>query len=342
MKLKGLRYFFVILIIAVQALGLNGVSSAESLIGDVNGDNDVNSIDYALMRSFLLGTIEDFPVEDGMWSADTNGDGEINSIDFGLMRKYILGMIKVFLKTEIPTQTQIISPTPITTPTPKATSEVSPNSTEPYPDWDKVRTGYATYTGSGYEGGIALLDPIPADMEIVAVNKPELNSYNVQSALSGAYIEITGPKGATVAYVTDCYTEAFEGALDLCRISCDKIGDTNVPGGKIPLTWRVIEAPITGKFTYRILPASSKWWLALQVRNHKYPVMKLEYFNNGEWTEVTKDRCNYFAIRNLNASILEIRITDIRGKVVTDVLDIPEDTEDGCFIPGNVQFPGEM
>lgn len=329
MKLKGLRYFFVILIIAVQVLGLSGISSANSQIGDVNGDNDVNSIDYALMRSFLLGTIDDFPIEDGMWSADTNGDQEINSIDFGLMRKYILGMIKVFPKTN--------SPTP--TPTPKVTSEASPNSTEPYPDWDKVRTGYATYTGSGYEGGIALLDPIPADMEIVAVNKPELNSYGVQSALSGAYIEITGPKGTTVAYVTDCYTEAFEGALDLCRISCDKIGDTNVPGGKIPLTWRVVEAPITGNFTYRILPASSKWWLALQVRNHKYPVMKLEYFNNGEWIDVTKDRCNYFAIRNLSSTTLEIRITDIRGKVVTDVIDIPEALEDGCFIPGNVQFP---
>lgn len=314
MNLKGLRSFFVILIIAVQALGLSSISLAKSQVGDLNGDNDVNSIDYALMRSFLLGTIDDFPIEDDLWSADTSGDGEINSIDFGLMRKFILGMIKVF-------------------------PETSPNDTEPYPDWDKVREGYATYTGTGYEGGIALLDPIPDDMEIVAVNKPELNSYGVQSALSGAYIEITGPKGTTVAYVTDCYTEAFEGALDLCRISCDKIGDTNVPGGRIPLSWRVIEAPIVGNFTYRILPASSKWWLALQVRNHKYPVMKLEYFNDSEWIDVTKDRCNYFAIRNINSNTLKVRITDIRGKVVTDVIEIPENTEDGCFIPGNIQFP---
>lgn len=333
MKLKGLKSFFVILIIAVQALGLSNISLAKSQIGDLNGDNDVNSIDYALMRSFLLGTIKDFPIEDDMWSADTSGDGEINSIDFGLMRKFILGMIKVFPKTDSS------APTPTTISTPADTSETSPIITEPYPDWDKVREGYATYTGSGYEGGIALLDPIPEDMEIVAVNKPELNSYGVQSALSGAYIEITGPKGTTVAYVTDCYTEAFEGALDLCRISCDKIGDTNVPGGRIPLSWRVIEAPIVGNFTYRILPASSKWWLALQVRNHKYPVMKLEYFNDSEWIDVTKDRCNYFAIRNINSNTLKVKITDIRGKVVTDVIEIPENTEDGCFIPGNIQFP---
>lgn len=319
MILKRLKYICFILIIAVQVLMISGISLAKSQIGDVNGDNNVNSIDYAFMRSFLLGKIDDFPVQDDMLAGDTNKDGEINSIDFGLMRKYILGMIEEF---------------------PTITSEVSSN-TEPYPGWDKVRTGYATYTGTGYEGGIALLDPIPSDMEIVAVNKPELNSYGVESALSGAYVEITGPKGTTVAYVTDCYTEAFEGALDLCGISCDKIGDTNVLGGRIPLTWRVIEAPITGNFIYRIIPASSKWWLALQVRNHKYPVMKLEYLNEGEWAEVTKDRCNYFAIRNLNSNTLEIRITDIRGKVVTDVIEIPEDTEDGCFIPGNVQFPEE-
>jgi expansin (peptidoglycan-binding protein) len=334
------KVFSAILIIVVQALVVSGISSAKSLVGDVNGDNNINSFDYALMRSFLLGKIDDFPVQDGMWSADTNGDEEINSIDFGLIRKYILGMIDVFPKTVSPTSTQIISPTPISTPTPTITSEASPN-TEPYPGWDRVRTGYATYTETGYVGGIALLDPIPEDMEIVAVNKPDLNSYGVQSALAGAYIEITGPKGTTVAYVTDCYTEALEGALDLCGISCDKIGDKNVLGGRIPLTWRVIEAPITGNFTYRIIPASSKWWLALQIRNHKYPVMKLEYFNDGEWIDVEKDRCNYFAIRNLTSNTLKIRVTDIRGKVVTDVIEIPEDTEDGCFIPGNVQFPEE-
>ena len=67
--------------------------------------------------------------------------------------------------------------------------------------------------------------------------------------------------------------------------------------------------------------------------------MKLEYFNDSEWIDVTKDRCNYFAIRNINSNTLKVRITDIRGKVVTDVIEIPENTEDGCFIPGNIQFP---
>ena len=312
MNLKRLKYFSVILLITLQTLGFNAISSAQIQVGDVNGDNNVNSIDFALIRSFLLKTIDAFPVQDALFAGDTDGDGSINSIDFALMRQYLLGIIKAFPKSD----------------------------NEPYPQWDKVRTGYATYTGSGYEGGIALLDPIPLDMEIAAVNKPEFNSYGVQAALAGAYLEVTGPKGTTVVYVTDCYTEAFEGALDLCRISCDKLGDTNVLGGKINLTWRIVAAPITGNFTYRILPASSKWWLAIQVRNHKYPVMKMEYYNDGEWINLPKDRCNYFVINNLNTSTPKIRITDIRGKVVTDVVDsIPEDPGDGLLIPGSVQFP---
>jgi len=330
MCVKKAKFFSVIIIITAQVLVFSSITSAKLQVGDVNGDNDVNSIDFALMRSFLLKNINRFPVEDSLWVGDTDGDGSINSIDFAFMRQYLLGLIKVFPKNKTAT------PTPVTTPTPSASQNIN----EPYSEWDKVRSGYATYTGSGYEGGIALLDPIPDDMEIAAVNKPEFNSYGVQAALAGAYLEVTGPNGTTLVYVTDCYTEALEGALDLCRISCDKLGNTNVPGGKIDLTWRIVAAPISGNFEYKVLTGSSKWWLALQVRNHKYPVMKMEYYSNGEWIDLPKERCNYFVIKNLDTSTPKIRITDIRGEVVTDIVDsIPNDPGDGCFITGNVQFP---
>lgn len=307
MRLKRFKYFVLVLAVAIQASVYISVWAASSKVGDLNGDNLVNSTDYSLMKRFLLDIIDDFPVEDES-VGDINVDGRINSTDYALLRRIILG--------------------------------ISQKNDEPYPEWDKIRKGYCTYTGTGYVGGIALLDPIPEDMEIAAVNKPEFNSYGVQAALAGAYLEITGPKGTTVCYATDCYTEAFEGALDLCRISCDKLGDTNVPGGKIDLEWRIIASPNDGNFTYRVLPATSKWWMAIQVRNHKYPLMKMEYYDNGNWIDLPKDRCNYFVIKNLNTSTPRIRLTDIRGKVVEDVIDsIPEDTVEGCFIPGNVQFP---
>lgn len=64
--------------------------------GDVSGDGNINSIDYALMRSYLLGIINFFPVENEIIVSDINGDGNFNSLDFAFLRSYLLGMIKYF------------------------------------------------------------------------------------------------------------------------------------------------------------------------------------------------------------------------------------------------------
>ncbi len=59
--------------------------------GDINGDGNVNSIDFALLKLHLLGST---PITgDGLSRADVNGDGNVNSIDFGLIKQYLLGMI---------------------------------------------------------------------------------------------------------------------------------------------------------------------------------------------------------------------------------------------------------
>jgi expansin len=312
----------MVLTLVFFSIGSFPVAAADFKCGDVNGDNTIDSADYTVLRQYLLGKIADFPSTGGKLAADICFDGEIDSGDFTTLRKYLLEQIKV-----IPYY-------------PEGTTTPAPTKNQPYPGWDRVHTGYATCTGTGFEAGISLLDPIPTTMEITAVNKPEMNDYGVDSALSGAYIEVTGPKGSTVVYVTDCYTEAGPGALDMCRASCDKVGDTNVLGGKIDISWRVIAAPTTGNFVYRIIPGSSMYWLALQVRNHKYPVMKMEYYENGEWIALTKDRCNYFPLRNLTSTTLKLRITDIRGEVVTDDIELTTiDKENGNFIDGNTQFP---
>lgn len=72
--------------------------AAEGLVGDVNGDGKVNSVDFGYMRMYLLGMIKDFPVDDDLRAGDLNGDDRINSIDFGYFRSYLLGMIKEFPK----------------------------------------------------------------------------------------------------------------------------------------------------------------------------------------------------------------------------------------------------
>jgi hypothetical protein len=63
---------------------------------DVNGDDAVDSIDFALYKMYLLKSITEFPVTDGEKRADLDGDGEINAIDFALVKKYLLGIIEKF------------------------------------------------------------------------------------------------------------------------------------------------------------------------------------------------------------------------------------------------------
>lgn len=65
------------------------------IVGDVNHDNSFNSIDFALLRSKLLGIkLPENSFYDN--EADVNGDGNVNAIDFAIMRQRLLGIISKF------------------------------------------------------------------------------------------------------------------------------------------------------------------------------------------------------------------------------------------------------
>ena len=57
-------------------------------IGDLNGDGDINSLDFANLRSYLLRSNLTF---EQLAAADLNGDGYVNSLDIGIFRGYLLG-----------------------------------------------------------------------------------------------------------------------------------------------------------------------------------------------------------------------------------------------------------
>ena len=60
------------------------------LMGDLDGNGNYNSLDFALMRAYLLGKVKDL-TERQMKVADVNCDGRVDSIDFAIMRQVILG-----------------------------------------------------------------------------------------------------------------------------------------------------------------------------------------------------------------------------------------------------------
>ena len=57
--------------------------------GDVNYDGEINSVDYILVKRFVIGN---YYIQGGrIFFADVNNDYKINAVDYLLMKKYITG-----------------------------------------------------------------------------------------------------------------------------------------------------------------------------------------------------------------------------------------------------------
>ncbi|MHB8061939.1 MAG: dockerin type I domain-containing protein, partial [Ruminiclostridium sp.] len=74
----------------VKVYGKEQSEGAEILYGDLNNDGQVNAIDFALLKKYLLGMGEDGI---SLKNADINEDGAVNSIDYANLRLYLLGKI---------------------------------------------------------------------------------------------------------------------------------------------------------------------------------------------------------------------------------------------------------
>lgn len=56
------------------------------MFGDVNSDGKINSIDFAVLKKYLLGRTEAIELT----AADMNNDEKVNSMDFAILKKYLL------------------------------------------------------------------------------------------------------------------------------------------------------------------------------------------------------------------------------------------------------------
>lgn len=67
------------------------IVNPDKKLGDVNDDGDINALDFAALKQYLLSG-----KEINMDNADVNKDGDVNAIDFAKVKQYLLGTITEF------------------------------------------------------------------------------------------------------------------------------------------------------------------------------------------------------------------------------------------------------
>ena len=176
-----------------------------------------------------------------------------------------------------------------------------------------LHTGIATYyyaDGSGACG----FDPSPNDLMVAAMNAEEYSN----AAYCGAYVQVNGAKGSVIVRIVDLCPECKAGHLDLSREAFAAIDD--LVKGRVPITWRIVSPNIAGPIAYHFKDGSNQWWTAVQIRNHRNPIAKSEYWNGSQWVNVARLFYNFFVQTNPGMGVgpYTFRVTDLYGNTLTD------------------------
>jgi len=194
-----------------------------------------------------------------------------------------------------------------------------------------THSGEGTYYGATGQGACSF--DASADRMVAAMNHTDYAG----SAACGEYVTVTGPIGSVTVRITDVCPECAAGDIDLSAEAFAKIADPMA--GRVPITWQVIAAELSGPVQYRYKEGASRYWTAIQVRNHRLPIAKLEILpsDSSSWIEVARTDYNYFVHATAIASgALHVRITASTGAVLQDTL--PE-SQGGLLVEGMAQFP---
>lgn len=181
------------------------------------------------------------------------------------------------------------------------------------PNTNPIHAGIATYYDATGAGACSF-DPSPGDLMVAAMNAEEYDN----AAVCGAQVRVIGAKGSITVRIVDLCPECKAGHLDLSREAFALIDD--VPKGRVPINWQVISPPLTGPIVYHFKEGSNQWWTAVQVRNHRNPIARLEFQNGaGNWINVPRTSYNYFVqTSGMGVGPHAFRVTDLYGNVLTD------------------------
>ena len=194
----------------------------------------------------------------------------------------------------------------------------------------ELKAGIATYYDATGEGSCSF--DKSKDLDVVALNFPEF----AKSMSCGTCLRVQGAKGEVVVRVVDSCPGCEQGHLDLSESAFEKI-DEKVKG-RVKITYQKVACNVSGNMSYRFKEGSSQYWTAIQVRNHRIPITKLEVKKDGAYVDFPRTDYNYF-VNTKGAGkqdTLAIRITAEDGQVVEDT--IGGGIVAGKTSPGAVQF----
>jgi expansin (peptidoglycan-binding protein) len=179
----------------------------------------------------------------------------------------------------------------------------------------EVVQGIATYYDTADGSGNCGFDPTPNDLDVAAF---DLDDY-AGSAACGECVRVTGPKGTVTVRIVDSCPPCDHHHLDLSPSAFAKIADT--AAGRVDITYQAVACNVMGNLAYHFKDGSSQYWTAIQVRNHRIPVAKLELEKAGAFVEVKREDYNYFVDPSgAGGGAVHVRVTGTGGSTVDDVL----------------------
>ncbi|WP_342609959.1 expansin EXLX1 family cellulose-binding protein [Vibrio tritonius] len=181
---------------------------------------------------------------------------------------------------------------------------------------ETTHTGKGTFYGYGGGGNCSF--PVPdSSIYTAAMNKTDYN--NSQACGGFAQVTNTDTNQTVIVRIDDQCPECAKGSIDLDQKAFAQIAA--IETGIIPISWHYIADPNDKNMKLYFKEGSSQWWTGIQVRDHKYPITKLEYRISGSgesFTEVTRQPYNYF-VKNDGFGVgpYDFRITDSKGQKLT-------------------------
>ncbi|RPA79866.1 hypothetical protein BJ508DRAFT_362929 [Ascobolus immersus RN42] len=210
------------------------------------------------------------------------------------------------------------TPSPTSTWTPQPTPQPTSPSNPTLPTrLNQAVSGTAQQGATNVEGGACSYAgyTLPAGLQPI-----QLSTLNWNRALyCGACVQVTHATNgrSTTGMIVD-QGGSDANALTLSPQAYSQLGSNQAI---LPISWTLVRCPSNGPLRYRAKEGSSQWYLALQIRDSRTPIAKVEVSADGgrNWRELVREPYNYWVLQNGSGSDrVDVRVSDVEGRVIID------------------------